>query len=215
METWTGRGQKRRSHPGTARGCRSLKREGGLLEDNRYRSPGWMRGGDLAIRQARTPQHKVVHKQWQSQLQQNNDKKGAWSGSNFLFPLSFLPVPLRGVRLGGTKSLGLTIWSLMVFRPVAARGACCGPCGHGAAAQSIPGPGCSTSPARRVPPRRRVKYMRLCHHALPHGLSRRRGVPPRSERSPSHQLTVVEQPIRLKDPKSEREQNFETHYRSV
>ena len=37
--------------------------------------------------------------------------------------------------------------------------------------------------------------------------------------TPSHQLTVVEQwtkqPIRLKDPKSEREQNFETHYRSV
>ena len=30
--------------------------------------------------------------------------------------------------------------------------------------------------------------------------------------TPSHQLTVVEQPIRLKDPKSEREQNFETHY---
>ena len=34
-------------------------------------------------------------------------------------------------------------------------------------------------------------------------------------RKPSHQLTVVEQPIRLKDPKSEREQNSETHYRSV
>ena len=33
--------------------------------------------------------------------------------------------------------------------------------------------------------------------------------------APSHQQTVVEQPIRLKDPKSEREQNFETHYRSV
>ena len=28
-------------------------------------------------------------------------------------------------------------------------------------------------------------------------------------------LTVVEQPIRLKDPKSEREQNPETHYRSA
>ena len=26
---------------------------------------------------------------------------------------------------------------------------------------------------------------------------------------------VVEQPIRFKDPKSEREQNFETHHRSV
>jgi len=33
--------------------------------------------------------------------------------------------------------------------------------------------------------------------------------------TPSHQLTVVEQPTRLRDPKSEREQNFETHYRSV
>ena len=33
--------------------------------------------------------------------------------------------------------------------------------------------------------------------------------------TPSHQLTVVEQPIRLRNPKSEREQNFETHYRSV
>ena len=32
---------------------------------------------------------------------------------------------------------------------------------------------------------------------------------------PSHQLAVVEQPTRLKDPKSEREKNFETHYRSV
>lgn len=50
--------------------------------------------------------------------------------------------------------------------------------------------GCSTSPARRVPPRRRVKYMRLCHHALPHGLSRRRGVPPRSERSPKVRAAV-------------------------
>ena len=51
--------------------------------------------------------HKVVHTHratWQI-----NNKKGAWSGSNFLFPLSFLPVPLRGVRLGGTKSLGLTL----------------------------------------------------------------------------------------------------------
>ena len=69
-----------------------------------------MRGGDLAIRQARdTTTQGRSQTQWQSQLQQNNDKKGAWSGSNFLFPLSFLPVPLRGVRLGGTKSLGLTL----------------------------------------------------------------------------------------------------------
>ena len=68
-----------------------------------------MRGGDLAIRQARD-----TTTQGRSQTvaiavtTKNNDKKGAWSGSNFLFPLSFLPVPLRGVRLGGTKSLGLT-----------------------------------------------------------------------------------------------------------
>ena len=68
-----------------------------------------MRGGDLAIRQARTPQHKVVHTQRQSQVFQTTTRKGAWSGSIFLFPLSFLPVPLRGVRLGGTKSLGLTL----------------------------------------------------------------------------------------------------------
>ena len=68
-----------------------------------------MRGGDLAIRQARD-----TTTQGRSQTvaiavtTNNDDKKGAWSGSIFLFPLSFLPVPLRGVRLGGTKSLGLT-----------------------------------------------------------------------------------------------------------
>ena len=33
--------------------------------------------------------------------------------------------------------------------------------------------------------------------------------------TPPHQLTVVEQPTKIKDPKSEREKNFETHYRSV
>ena len=67
-----------------------------------------MRGGDLAIRQARD----TFAVQGRSHTQGNvadKNKKGAWSGSNFLFPLSFLPVPLRGVRLGGTKSLGLTL----------------------------------------------------------------------------------------------------------
>ena len=67
-----------------------------------------MRGGDLAIRQARD----TFAAQGRSHTQGNvadTNKKGAWSGSNFLFPLSFLPVPLRGVRLGGTKSLGLTL----------------------------------------------------------------------------------------------------------
>ena len=67
-----------------------------------------MRGGDLAIRQARD----TFAAQGRSHTQGNvadKNKKGAWSGSNFLFPLSFLPVPLRGVRLGGTKSLGLTL----------------------------------------------------------------------------------------------------------
>ena len=69
-----------------------------------------MRGGDLAIRQARdTTTQGRSHTEAIAVTTNNDDKKGAWSGSIFLFPLSFLPVPLRGVRLGGTKSLGLTL----------------------------------------------------------------------------------------------------------
>ena len=68
-----------------------------------------MRGGDLAIRQARDTTTQGRSHSGNRSYNKNNDKKGAWSGSNFLFPLSFLPVPLRGVRLGGTKSLGLTL----------------------------------------------------------------------------------------------------------
>ena len=71
-----------------------------------------MRGGDLAIRQARDTTTQGRSHTVAIAVTTNNDKKGAWSGSNFLFPLSFLPVPLRGVRLGGTKSLGLTIGNI-------------------------------------------------------------------------------------------------------
>ena len=67
-----------------------------------------MRGGDLAIRQARDTTTQGRSHTVAIAVTTNNDEKGAWSGSIFLFPLSFLPVPLRGVRLGGTKSLGLT-----------------------------------------------------------------------------------------------------------
>ena len=37
----------------------------------------------------------------------------------------------------------------------------------------------------------------------------------RKEDKNKEHKTVVELPIRFKDPESEREQNFETHYRSV
>jgi hypothetical protein len=58
-----------------------------------------MRGGDLAIRQARTPQHKVVHTQRQSQFS-NNDEKGrlVWlylPFPSFLFACAFTGSPTR------------------------------------------------------------------------------------------------------------------------
>ena len=56
-----------------------------------------MRGGDLAIRQARD-----TTTQGRSQTvaiavtTNNDDKKGAWSGSIFLFPLSFFACAFTG-----------------------------------------------------------------------------------------------------------------------
>ena len=67
-----------------------------------------MRGGDLAIRQARD----TFAAQGRSHTQGNvadKTRRAPGLALTFFFLFPFLPVPLRGVRLGGTKPLGLTL----------------------------------------------------------------------------------------------------------